>query len=152
MENSLKPHRSEESAALARRYFREGLCCSEAMVKATLETYDPGFPVESVLPLASGFCGGMGDRSGPCGVISGGIMALGHFSGKGKSPRGAKGSRELARMFLGRMQKEADGLVCNEILEGMRFTNWNKRGCRKLTEKGARILAEILEANRLVGF
>jgi len=142
--------RIEKSSALAGQYFREGFCCSEAVVKATLEVFAPDFPVRTVLPLASGFCGGMGDRTGPCGVISGGIMALGHFSGRKESSMSDKRSRKFSRMFLARIQKEADGLVCSEILEGMRFRNWNKKGCRKLTEKGARILAEIIERQGLV--
>lgn len=141
----------KECGELAGRYFKQGYCCSEAILKATMDIYSPETKQDNILRLASGFCGGMGDTGGPCGVFSGGIMALGHFVGRNRHTDSDRMSRKLSRIYTERLGKNANGMVCREILEGMRFTNWNKRGCRKLTEAGAEILAGIIEEYGIAG-
>ena len=143
--------KADEAAERAIRYFQEGYCCSESVVRSILELYAPSVPVETLMPLASGFCGGMGDRNGVCGVFSGGVLVLGHFMGRRHSGESDREVRRLAGEFQSRLKEESKGaLICRDILKDMRFTNWNKRGCRRLTGLGAMMVAELIEENGLV--
>jgi len=141
-------NRIKNAGGLAGDYFKNGLCCSEAVFKAALEVFAPGYPKE-IIRLATGFCGGVGDRSGPCGVHSGAIMAIGYFAGRHEPGSNDRLCRELSTSFSERFLALKGEIVCKDLLRNMRWTNWNKRGCRKLTVTGAEILAAIIIDNNL---
>ncbi|MBI5140888.1 MAG: C_GCAxxG_C_C family protein [Nitrospirae bacterium] len=141
-------NRIKTAGELAGDYFKNGLCCSEAVFKAALDVFAPGYTKELVR-LATGFCGGMGDRSGPCGVHSGAIMAIGYFTGRDEPGASDRLCRELSASFSNKFLEMNREIVCKDLLHKMRWTNWNKRGCRKLTVAGAEILAGIIISNNL---
>ncbi|GBD98356.1 putative redox-active protein [bacterium BMS3Abin07] len=133
---------------LAENYFRNGYCCSESILKAAIEIFsldvEPG-----LVRMASGFCGGMGNGEGPCGVYSGGIMVIGILAGRTDIGESDRLSRKLSGQYTERLRSLADGIICRDLLDNMGFTgNFNKRGCRKLTRRGAETLADIIAENR----
>ena len=75
----------EEKMAVAdeisRGYFRQGLNCSECVVRTFMDMHDTELP-ESVIRMASGFGGGMGHTKNTCGAITGAVMALGMEKGR----------------------------------------------------------------------
>jgi C_GCAxxG_C_C family probable redox protein len=128
---------------MAGKYFNDGYCCSEAMVKATIDTFTPDIS-KDVVRLATGFCGGMGNRKGPCGVFTGGIMALGIFVGRTDVREDEEFARSLSNEFVERLERAAESVACKDILKGQWLRGFTKCGCRKLTVKGAEILADMI--------
>lgn len=72
----------------ARGYFRQGLNCTECVLKTYMDLYETGMP-EEILCMATGFGGGIGHTKNQCGAIGGAVMALGFEKGR-KNPFGPK--------------------------------------------------------------
>ncbi|MBF0154161.1 MAG: C_GCAxxG_C_C family protein [Magnetococcales bacterium] len=129
--------------------YEEGLCCSEAIFLAVTEALgqDPQ-AMRSLVPLASGLCGGMGNRNATCGVFTGGAMALGWLMGQTSAQDKDKITRTLTARFQERLLAEAGALRCQDLLDHFGpIRNLGKRMCRRLTSQGAEVLARtILEA------
>ena len=82
----------EEKMALAdeiaRGYFRQGLNCSECVLRTFIDIYNVNLPDE-ILCMATGFGGGMGHTKNTCGAITGAVLALGTLKGR-RAPFGPK--------------------------------------------------------------
>lgn len=115
----------ETADEISRGYFRQGLNCTECVLKTFMDMYDTELP-EEVLCMASGFGGGIGHTKNICGAITGAVMALGTVKGR-RNPFGPKeemGDRikhlqgQIYPTF-GEMIKEIEGeygtLICNEM-------------------------------------
>lgn len=70
--------RAEE---LALSYYRSGLYCSEAILKAFNEAYNLGLP-ESSYKMATGFGSGMAGSGCACGALTACVMVLGLVAGR----------------------------------------------------------------------
>ncbi len=105
----------EEKMAVAdeisRGYFRQGLNCSECVVRTFMDMHDTDLP-ESVIRLASGFGGGMGHTKNTCGAISGAVMALGME--KGRDPFEGEDTKERIQKLQGEVYPVFGSMV-NEI-------------------------------------
>lgn len=98
MEEAPKKTKEElmaEADNIARNYFRQGLNCSECVLRTFLDMHDSPLPDE-VMALASGFGGGVGRTRNMCGAISGAVMALGVVNGR-KNPFEKETPRERAK-------------------------------------------------------
>ncbi len=117
----------EEKIAMAeeisRGYFRQGLNCSECVVRTFMDMHDSDLP-ESVIRMASGFGGGMGHTKNTCGVISGAVMALGME--KGRDPFESDDMKERIQKLQGEVypifgemvneiKDEYGTLICSEL-------------------------------------
>ena len=82
----------EELMALAedlgRGYFRQGLNCTECVLRTFMDIYEVELPDE-IICMATGFGGGMGHTKNTCGAITGAVLALGLLKGR-KDPFGPK--------------------------------------------------------------
>ena len=82
----------EELMALAdelgRGYFRQGLNCSECVLRTFMDIYETGVS-DDVICMATGFGGGMGHTKNTCGAITGAVLALGLVKGR-RDPFGSK--------------------------------------------------------------
>lgn len=69
--------------ARARAFFADAapLLCAESVLLAVSEALGVASPL--IPRLATGFCSGLARTSGPCGALSGGVMALGLALGRG---------------------------------------------------------------------
>lgn len=72
----------------SKNYFRQGLNCTECVLRTYMDLYETGMP-EEVLCMATGFGGGIGHTKNICGAITGAVMALGLDKGR-KNPFGPK--------------------------------------------------------------
>jgi C_GCAxxG_C_C family probable redox protein len=146
MHNTLTPKQAAVArmGGIAEQRAEEGHCCAEAMLAAVLETYwSKQHP--PLAHLVAGLCGGMGNKQATCGVFTGGAVAIGLVAG-GPAGKGRDGRIKSAAACLHqRLSQEAGGQICGEILDHMGIANWDKRLCRRLTRRGAEILAEILD-------
>lgn len=65
----------------ALKYFRNGLYCSEAIVRAFGENYDLGIP-DKVNRFLTGFGSGLGESGCACGAVTGCVFVLGAVAGR----------------------------------------------------------------------
>ena len=110
---------------LSRGYFRQGLNCSECVLRTFMDIYETGLP-EEIICMATGFGGGMGHTKNTCGAITGAVQALGLVKGR-RDPFGPK--EEMAQRIkqlqgeiypvFGAMVQEIEAkfgtLICKEM-------------------------------------
>lgn len=83
-----KDERIQIAQEIAKNYFRQGLNCTECVLRTYMDLYETGMPDE-ILCMATGFGGGVGHTKNMCGAISGAVIALGLSKGR-KKPFGPK--------------------------------------------------------------
>ncbi|MCL2425833.1 MAG: C-GCAxxG-C-C family protein [Oscillospiraceae bacterium] len=127
-----------------------GFYCSEAIVSSIRMNFDPSMPKE-LIKSASGFPIGVGRSKCMCGAISGAIIALGYFFGRGAQSADAddtKGNKcmELSYELQDSFRKNHQGTLCCHIhVEGMDLLNAeHKKQCVAFTGEMAVKTAEII--------
>lgn len=116
----------------------DDLNCSESMLVAANEAYDIGLD-EQALRVASPFGGGMGVE-GPCGALTGSLMALGAMRATDVCHRDAE-LVELRDEFVRRFRERFGSLDCREIKTRFRDET---RGCEPVVAAAGEILEELL--------
>lgn len=101
------------------------LNCAEAVLYAANETYDLGLDAKA-LKLAAGFGGGM-NINGPCGALTGAVMALGALYIKERAHEGDKiknleksSSRDMRKrwgIFSATPSRKCTGPRKNDVLK-----------------------------------
>ena len=151
----------EEKLAIAddisRGYFRQGLNCTECVLKTFMDMYDTDLP-EEILGLATGFGGGIGHTKNICGAITGAVLALGTVKGR-RNPFGPKeemGDRikhlqgDIYPIF-GEMVKEIEGeygtLICHEMSQpfGDFDSKPRKKNCMEIIAYCAKLACQYAE-------
>ena len=128
-----------EMGERAEGYMAGGRCCTEAVILAAIDAFAPDTP-KAVATAAGGLCGGMGTREATCGVYTGAALALGVV----RPGEDAAALKEAAAEFQHRLVGEVGGLVCQELRERMGEPNRDGALCRRLTARGAEIVAEMV--------
>ena len=123
----------------AEGYMAAGRCCTEAVILAAIDAFAPDTP-KAVATSAAGLCGGMGTREATCGVYTGAALAIGVIRPGEK----AVALKDATAAFQRRLAGEAGGLVCQELRERMGEPNRDGTLCRRLTARGAEIVAEMM--------
>ena len=125
-----------------------GYCCAQIILILCLDHMDRENP--DLVRAAQGLCLGFGDCSGPCGIMSGGICALGIYAGKGTDTEQADDKLPLLiesfrDWFQSRTETEFGGNSCEQIL-GEKSTMPNPQRCGGLlTEAYEQIVSILLE-------
>ena len=96
-----------------------GYCCSQIMVKLFLDYQGKDNP--DLVRAMSGLCKGMGDCSGPCGVLTGAMCVIGLYAGKGDDHESSlEGYSEMKTMFREWFSDQVGGkhggIMCADIL------------------------------------
>jgi C_GCAxxG_C_C family probable redox protein len=144
-----------DAIQIAEARFREHYSCSQAVFSALAERWnvDP----DLALRIAAGFGGGLARSGGPCGCVTGAIMALG-LAGPGAGPDGSPALRErtyeLTRRFLREFEQRNGSTRCTELLgcdlskpEGLteaRQKDLFQSRCTKLVRDAVEIAEAIL--------
>lgn len=137
----------------AEEHCKNGYCCAEAMCLATIETFSRKDATTSTdfVNMATGLCGGMGNKKATCGVFTGGAMALGLLSGRFFASKKDNKIRQYSAYFHEQLSAEIGGDICQDLLEKFRIlSNRNRKMCHLLTRRGAEILAQIIVDNQLI--
>lgn len=151
-ENNLKLNEeiSEQSkdtppaVALSLRYFRNGLYCSEAILRAFNEVYNLGLP-DNLYKISTGFGSGLGESGCTCGSVTSGVMVLGLIAGRNKAYESERmvyqAVNELHKRF-----KEKHKMVCCRVLT--KDIEWNsaehKIKCENYVLDAAKLTDEII--------
>lgn len=98
-----------------------GYCCSQIMLLLGLE--ETGRSNPDLVRAMAGLCNGLGDCSGPCGVLTGGLCLLAFHTGKGldheqEDERLPLLLAELREWFGETACSEFGGTTCKAILGG----------------------------------
>ncbi len=108
----------DEAGLKAMQWAGEGFCCSQIMILLALD--EMGRENPDLVRAAQGLCQGLGDCSGPCGVLTGGALALGLYAGKGEGMEDAEEALPLMLESLRDWFAEATapygGGACIDIL------------------------------------
>lgn len=119
----------ETVAERAGRLFDAGLNCTQAVLQATTGTED-----QRLLEMAATFGGGVGGSKCLCGVVSGGVMALG-LNGRGEK------AGELVAAF----RKRNRVTCCQGLSASFRWLSREHRAnCRRLTTETAADVDRLL--------
>ena len=133
----------------AEEIYREGgFYCSEAIVYAIRNNIAPEMP-EALITAASGFPIGVGRSKCLCGAVTGGVICLGYFFGRGKpsSPEDPRSEKclELANELQDSFRKNHKVLCCHVHVEGLDMANGEHRTqCIAYTGEMAQKAAEII--------
>jgi len=131
----------------ATEYFLNGYSCSESIVKAAI---DKGLVHESVLPLASGFSGGMGNGC-LCGAVAGTQLVTGALYGRDDKGRNGLKARELAKKAVEKFKEKNRVTCCKALTAGLIMASpERKQHCIKMVRDCAEIIEELLELNKTV--
>lgn len=151
----------EEKMALAdeiaRGYFRQGLNCSECVLRTFMDMYETNLP-DDILCMASGFGGGIGHTKNICGAITGSVLALGTIKGR-RDPFGPKeemGARvknlqQNIYPVFGDMVRDIESeygtLICSEMSQpfGDFDSKPRKKNCMEIIAYCARLTVKYAE-------
>jgi len=135
------------AVALSLRYFRNGLYCSEAVLKAFNEVYQLGLP-DNYYKIATGFGSGLGESGCTCGAVASGVMVLGLIAGRNKAYESER-MVYLAVNELHKRFKEANKAICCRVLT--KNVKWNsaehKITCENYVVSAAKITDDIIREN-----
>ena len=134
--------------------FMQGYNCAQAVSSVFAD--DAGVPEEVILRAATGFGGGMGHTGGTCGVVSGGVLAIGLLSGStDPEEKEAKDlTYALTQEFISRIVRKHGTISCTKLLgcdlstdEGLaraREQNLTRIVCPRYIRDAVEILEEVL--------
>ncbi|MFH1312703.1 MAG: C-GCAxxG-C-C family protein [Candidatus Eisenbacteria bacterium] len=115
-----------------------------------------GIKSDLIPRIATGFCSGIARTSGMCGAISGGIMAIGLFTGRSSPHETVADCYDRVRDLIGRFQTKYGSTDCEVLTgcdldtdEGMqKFEAGNLLGqCVLYAEEVTKMVMEILDDN-----
>ncbi|MDP6829639.1 MAG: C-GCAxxG-C-C family protein [Alphaproteobacteria bacterium] len=139
--------------ARGRELFENGFFCAEAVCKAIAE----GQSMDNALipGIATGFCGGMARSGGPCGAVTGAVMALGLVHGRDDPAQSVRQTYDAVRQMMRAFEGRFGSTNCTELLgvdldtaEGRQtFDEQNLAGtCADFTAAAAALVEGMLKA------
>ena len=125
-----------------------GYCCAQIMVLLALG--EMGRENPDLVRAAGGLCNGLGDCSGPCGVLTGAALALGLHAGKGADAEEADERLPLMleelRDWFAAATAQYGGISCGSIL-GRECGQPDQIRCGTLLSDATARVREILADN-----
>ncbi len=135
--------RMQMAGDIAMNYFKQGLNCTECVMRAFMDMHDTGLP-EEVICMGTGFGGGIGHTKNICGAITGACMAVGMVKGR-RDPFEKEEMKDRVKQLQGEIYPVFGGLVeeiqdkygtliCRELSDP--FGDFNgkerKRNCKQM--------------------
>ncbi len=117
------------TAEFALLYFRNGLYCSEAILRAFNEVYKLGLP-GNVYKISTGFGSGLGGSGCVCGTVSSATMVFGLAAGRNKSHESEKAVFSAVKKLHKRFSAEHKALCCRVLTKNVRWgSGKHKKQC-----------------------
>jgi cysteine synthase A len=139
------PRDEKKASELALYYFKNGLSCSEAMLKAFNEKYKLGLP-EHCLRIASGFGAGMGESGCACGAVTGATMVFGLIAGRKKAYESNRLAFLAANELQRRFREKNRSVCCRVLTRGVEWYSAEQKVlCEGYEMTSAEIAEEIIE-------
>lgn len=128
-----------------------GYCCTQIMVKLAME-YE-GKDNEDLIRAVNGLCMGVGSEQKICGVLTGGIITLGLYAGKGNDMEYPKPCfSDMVDEFTEWFEAEFGSTECRDIIGVCTVTEYNtnqeyRMKCGNVLIKSIEKIQEILSKN-----
>jgi C_GCAxxG_C_C family probable redox protein len=119
--------------------FNSGLYCAESVLLAIARAQ--GIESELIPGIATGFCGGMAHTCGPCGALTGGIMAVGLTLGRSEAAEPADPCYRAAQNLIREFERAFGSRDCRVLT-----------GCDLGTPEGQATFREQNLRDRCAGF
>lgn len=131
-----------QAAELASNYFGNGYHCAEAIVAAIMESI--GDQNTDAVAYATAFGGGVGESfTESCGVVSGGLLVIGHLHGRRKQGESWKDAAQMARKSLQTFVALHGTTNCGKLRD--RFGEEEQMSlCRELVSSGTKNLVSLI--------
>ena len=138
----------------AREAFESGLYCAESVVLAMARAR--GMDCDTLPKAATAFCGGMSRTCGPCGALTGGVMAIGLALGRSEPREDVQPAYGAAQRLIAEFEAQFGSRDCRELLGGCDLGTpegramFKLRGlrsrCVEYTGRAAEIAARLVES------
>lgn len=132
---------------LSLKYFRNGLYCSEAVVKAFNNVYQLGLQ-ESAHKIATGFGSGLGEAGCACGAVTGGVAVLSAVAGRTKAYESERVAHLAVKLLHDRFKAKHKAICCRVLT---RSVDWgsaqHKILCEQYVIDAAAITDDILKTH-----
>lgn len=135
-------------------YFLSGLNCSQSVFAPFAKKHFPD--ITSALKIMSPFGGGFSRTDNVCGAVSGGLAAIGLYTGhsEAEDAEGKQFCKEITQKFLAEFKKQHGSLNCTDLI-GFNLSNdeESKRAdeemvfqniCPKLVKSAEQIVLDLL--------
>ncbi len=113
----------DDVALNSRELFDSGFLCAESVLLAIAKS--KGIQSNFIPNIATGFCGGVSRTCGMCGAVSGGIMAIGLFTGRNAPNDSKDETYALVQRLVGMFETKFGSINCKQLT-----------GCNLSTEEG----------------
>lgn len=134
-------------ATLALRYFRNGLYCSEAMLRAFNEVYNLGVSPD-LYKMATGFGMGLGESGCSCGAVTGAIMVLGLISGRVHAYQSERIVYQATKKLHDRFREKHKAICCRVLTKKVAWGSaQHKSHCEQFVIDTAVWTGELIEAH-----
>ncbi|MBQ8159467.1 MAG: cysteine synthase A [Clostridia bacterium] len=135
------------AVALSVRYFRNGLYCSEAVLKAFNEVYALGYSPEDYR-IATGFGSGLGESGCCCGAVTGCAMVLSLVAGRTKNYESERVAFTASRELHDRFRAKYKALCCRVLTRNVKWNSAeHKIQCEQYVIDAATITEDILNTS-----
>ena len=142
----------EETAELAAQKWGQGYYCAESVLAAVAESQ--GIESELIPRIATAFCSGLAQTNGPCGAMTGGVMALSMCEGREDVQDGREKLYQKTRHLVGSFEARFGNTHCTKLLKLQLGTpeasqEYADRGlsvqCEGYLREAARLAAELIQ-------
>jgi C_GCAxxG_C_C family probable redox protein len=143
---------ADSAEAQARRQFEDGLYCAESVLLAVAQRCGIDSPL--IPAIATGFCSGMARTGGPCGALTGGILALNIVYGREDAGDTVEQNYRQVQRLIQAFEASHGATRCDALLgchlgtpEGQHAFSAQKlhTRCREFTASAARLAADLIE-------
>lgn len=128
-------------------YFRNGLYCSEAILKAFNEHYKLGL-TDEFLKIATGFGAGLGASKCCCGSLTGGVMVLSLVTGRSSKEESETQAFDVVNALHDRFKKTFGATCCRVLTKPVEWgTPEHHEYCVRFVRGASEMTEDILREN-----
>jgi len=140
LDKSLPP-----AVALSNEYFRSGLYCSEAILRAFNEVYGLDYP-DNMYKIATAFGAGLGEAKCACGAVTGAVMVLSLIAGRNVNYQSERLSFTATNELHDRFKGKHKAMCCRVLTKPITWgTAEHKALCERYVIDAAAIIDEIIK-------
>lgn len=129
----------------------DGLYCAETVLKEIADRNGIDSPL--IPRIATGLCSGMARTCGPCGALTGGILALNIIHGRDNEAQPVERNYAVVQELIERFRAEHGSIHCHKLLgcdlgtpEGQQIYNSQNlnQKCAQFSDKTIQLVEEVL--------
>ena len=140
-------HSMPPAVALSLEYFRNGLYCSEAILRAFNEVYQLDYP-ENKYKIATGFGSGLGESGCSCGSLTAGVMVLGLIAGRNHVYESERVAFTAVHELHQRFKEKHKAICCRFLTRNVEWgTAEHKILCETYVIDAAQITEDLIHSN-----